>query len=165
MTDNRENGRIEVRRIGIEEPAFIDVLKLRWEELDQNDDIPLPTGPSNNDSHPNAIHVAAFDDARVVGTVRIDLGLDADGLVRRMAVAPDMRRRKIGARVLMLAEHFAADDMEMQTLHLNAKIDAVDFYESQGYHLTGIQYRWPPTEDGERHYEMLKVLIDTEQIK
>jgi predicted GNAT family N-acyltransferase len=163
MTHDGENRRIEVRKIGVEEPAFIDVLKLRWEQLDMADDIPLPTEPSNNDKYPHAIHVAAFDDARVVGTVRIDPGIDADGLVRRMAVAPDMRRRKIGTQVLMLAEHFAVDEMDMMTLHLNAKIDAVEFYKSWGYHLTGKQYRWPSNEDGERHFEMMKVLIDTNQ--
>lgn len=156
---------IETRRIYPNEPFFEDVLELRWYELDKDDGIKLPTNASVNDITPSTIHVAAFDGSRVVGTVRVDSDKEHErtGLIRRMAVAPDMRHRGIGTLALALAEHLSVQRREVIALRLNARQTAVGFYKANGYETTGNYYTWPPTDDGNAHLEMIKYLENDEQ--
>ena len=148
----------EIRKISVDETPFADVLYLRWKELNKPDGYPLPDEPSDNDKKPDAIHVAAFHRYRVVGTVRVDGQPDGDKLIRQMAVAPDMRRRGIGAKVLALAEQIAVEEDGAETFRLNAKQDAVPFYQTQGYQLTDEEYLWqaPAHDNPEVHFVMVK---------
>ncbi len=131
-----------------------EVLALRNIVLNRTVGQPDQTVPSMGDQHEDTIHVAAFDGSHIVGTARFDMYPDhADTyLVRRVATDPDYRRRGIGAGVMRLGEQLAQQQGGAQHLVLHAREEAITFYKSLGYILTGKS----EVHDGNENWEMTK---------
>ena len=101
---------------------------------------------------PEALHVVAFADGRLLGTCRVLLEGD-DARLGRMAVAPDVRGRGVGSAVLHAAEQLARDaGARRMTLH--AQTYARGVYDRAGYEPLGD----PFVEEGIDHIAMEKPL-------
>ena len=84
------------------------------------------------------IHMAAFLGADVVGTARLDL-IESDPQlyeVRTMAVDPNKKMRGIGRRVLAAALS-EAQSRGCRHFTLDARKEAIPFFERVGFELTG----------------------------
>jgi len=99
---------------------------------------------------PQALHVVAVEDERVVGTCRL---LFADGVARlgRMAVEPELRGRGTGAELLDAAERLALA-RGAHTVRLHAQTGALSLYERAGYEPRGERFM----EEGIEHLTMEK---------
>ena len=101
---------------------------------------------------PEALHVVAFADGRLVGTCRVLVEGDR-GRLGRMAVAPDARGRGVGSAVLTAAEELAREaGARRMTLH--AQIESRVVYDRAGYEPRGE----PFLEEGIEHIAMEKPL-------
>lgn len=100
------------------------------------------------DEHdPGAAHLAALDDGRVVGTLRL-VRVAAKGKIGRVAVARTHRRKGVGAAMM----HWAIEQaraMGLTKVVLSGQMDSGPFYESLGfvgtgeiYMEAGIPHRW-----------------------
>jgi predicted GNAT family N-acyltransferase len=78
-----------------------------------------------------ALHLVALEDGRVVGTCRVLLDRQLARL-GRMAVEPGLRRRGIGAALLVEAER-AAGAAGAHTMALHAQLSVRDLYARGGY--------------------------------
>ncbi len=80
-------------------------------------------------------------DGRPIGVVRLDYGGKGTGIVRLVAIAPELQRQGHG-RALGLLVEVEARHRGMHRLMLNAHPAAVGFYERLGWHAEV----WDPTE-------------------
>lgn len=149
----RKDG-VVVRQPG---PAdFPSVFDLRWRVLDEVIGGERQTELSAGDQKPGVLHVAAFDNGAAVSTVRVDPypdGGEGTYLVRKMATDPAYQRRGIGRDVLTEAERLAAEHGARRII-LYSRADAVPFYQTLGYTLTGEVAVY----NGDRDPEMVKDL-------
>jgi len=101
---------------------------------------------------PDALHVVATDDERLLGTCRL---LIEDGVARlgRLAVEPGARRRGVAGAILAEAHALAAAN-GARTVRLHAQVDARALYEAAGYAATG----GPFMEEGIPHLPMERPL-------
>jgi len=101
---------------------------------------------------PEATHVVAVEDGRVVGTCRLVFD---DQLARlgRMAVEPDRRGQGIGAALLAKAEH-EARAAGARRIRLHAQTSARSLYERGGFEAQGVEFM----EEGIPHLTMEKPL-------
>lgn len=79
--------------------------------------------------------LARTGDGEAVGTAR----LTPDRHIGRMAVLPEWRGRGVG-RALLSAIQQHARDAGLETLHLNAQVSAIAFYEKQGFTVEGPEF-------------------------
>jgi N-acetylglutamate synthase-like GNAT family acetyltransferase len=79
-----------------------------------------------------AIHLTAWDAARIVGVGRLHFNSPEEGQVRYMAVEEDCRGRGIGGLILQELEGRARRAGAIRIV-LNARADAVHFYRRHGY--------------------------------
>jgi predicted GNAT family N-acyltransferase len=101
---------------------------------------------------PEALHLVALDEGRLVGTCRL---LFDDGIARlgRMAVEPDVRGRGVGAAILAAAER-EARAARAERIRLHAQTVARSLYERGGFVARGREF----LEEGIAHVEMEKQL-------
>ena len=101
---------------------------------------------------PEALHVVAFEDGRLVGTCRVvfDNGVARLG---RMAVEPDLRGRGVGAAVLEVAEQ-ESRAAGAHRIRLHAQTAARSLYERGGFEVQGEEFM----EEGIPHLTMEKRL-------
>ena len=86
----------------------------------------------------DTIHMAAFEHDNVVGTVRLDLINAETGTyeVRKMAVAQEARSRGVG-KLLLEAAISKAQSCGGDIFMLDARREAISFFEKCGFSLTG----------------------------
>jgi predicted GNAT family N-acyltransferase len=111
---------------------------LRHEVLDPRRQIPSDLVLSAHDYDPEYIHMVAYDDGKIVSTVRlnpVNAGRQVY-LVRKMATAEAYRGKGLGSRVLQMAEAVAID-RGAEAFILDARKEAIPFYEKNGYITTG----------------------------
>lgn len=116
----------------------------------------VPEEIERDDLDATALHAAARDEAgTLIGTGRavIDGGGPGVARVGRMAVAPSVRGRGVGAAVLSLLEREAAARGATRVL-LHAQDHAIGFYAGAGYVPEGE----PFTEAGIAHLAMARDL-------
>jgi len=84
------------------------------------------------------IHMAAFLGEKVVGTVRLDLVGDSPTVyeVRKMAVDPTIQKRGVG-RLMLEAALSEAQSRGCRHFTLDARKEAIPFFERVGFELTG----------------------------
>jgi predicted GNAT family N-acyltransferase len=102
-----------------------------------------------------AEHAVLFDDedpARAVATARL-LTVQGVGIVGRVAVRRDRRRRGLGAEVMAAIEQ-RARELGLPLLELHAQLGAQAFYAALGYQAYGDTY----LEADIPHVSMRKVL-------
>jgi predicted GNAT family N-acyltransferase len=101
---------------------------------------------------PEATHVVALDDGRVLGTCRLVFQGDLARL-GRMAVEQEMRGRGVGAAILREAER-AALGAGARRISLHAQLPARSLYERDGYEQRGAEF----VEEGIEHVTMEKTI-------
>ena len=101
---------------------------------------------------PEATHVVAVDDGRVVGTCRL-LFRGRVARLGRLAVEPALRRRGVGCAILSEASR-AALEAGAQRIELHAQTYARKLYEREGYAQQGEEF----VEEGIAHVAMHKPL-------
>ena len=101
---------------------------------------------------PEALHIVAFEDGRLVGTCRL---LFDDDLARlgRMAVEPGLRGRGVGAAILDAAEA-ESRRAGAERIRLHAQTAARALYERGGFEVRGELFM----EEGIPHLTMEKDL-------
>lgn len=101
---------------------------------------------------PEALHIVAFEDGRLVGTCRLvfDGGIARLG---RMAVEADMRGRGVGALVLDAAED-ESRSAGAERIRLHAQTASRSLYERAGFEVQGDEFM----EEGIPHVTMEKRL-------
>jgi predicted GNAT family N-acyltransferase len=132
-------------------PAEIEAaLDLRYRVFCDEQGVTLEADQDGRD--PEALHIVAFDGARMVGTCRL---LFDDGVARlgRMAVEPDARGRGIGATILEEAER-ESRAAGAKRIRLHAQTVARSLYERGGFEVEGQEFM----EEGIAHVTMEKPL-------
>ncbi|RCU51003.1 MULTISPECIES: bifunctional GNAT family N-acetyltransferase/hotdog fold thioesterase [Corallincola] len=115
----------------------------------------LPKGSEKDEFDPYAHHRMLVDEQglpRAVG--RLYQSSADEGQLRHMAVDPDMRGSGLGSQVIFALEQLARE-LGLKRIVLNARQQALPFYEKQGYQAVGEG----PTHFGQIHHQqMLKEL-------
>jgi predicted GNAT family N-acyltransferase len=140
---------IEVRTAN--DPAEVEAaLELRYRVFCDEQGVTFAAEQDGRD--PQALHVVAFDDGRLVGTCRLVFD---DGVARlgRMAVEPDQRGRGVGAAILDVAEREACRE-GARKIRLHAQTAARSVYERGGFEVQGEEFM----EEGIPHVTMEKRL-------
>lgn len=127
---------IEIRQPDLNE--LIKVQQLRHAVLDAARLIETDHELTSEDFITGAIHMAAFKTENVVGTVRFDVvGTEPDIYeVRKMAVDPTTRSRGVG-RLVLSAALIEAQSRGATGFRLDARKEAIPFFEKLGFNLTG----------------------------
>jgi len=104
-----------------------EVLRRPWGE---------PNGSERDELEAGAHHLAAFDGGRVVAIGRLHETMPGEGQIRFMAVHPDWAGRGVGGRLLAALESIA-EERGMEVIILNARENALGFYQRHGYEIEG----------------------------
>ena len=132
-------------------PSEIDeALELRRRVYVEEQGVALEADRDGRD--PEALHLVAVEDGRVVGTCRL---VFEDGVARlgRMAVEGTMRGRGIGAAILAAAEREARAAGAVR-MRLDAQLTAQSLYERGGFAICGEEF----LDEGIPHVTMEKPL-------
>ena len=128
--------------------------RLRWRVL--REPLGYPRGAEKDDLDHAAFHVTARDrDDRLVGIGRVHFNDDDEAQIRFMATEPKRRRRGVGRAVAERLEQIAAKH-GMKRIVLNARLEAVGFYECLGYTAVGPGPTLAPSVE---HVRMEKSLV------
>ncbi len=140
---------IEVRPAS--DPAEVEAaLALRYRVFCEEQGVSLPADRDGRD--PDALHIVALDDGRVVGTCRLLFGDDVARL-GRMAVEQALRGAGVGAAILGEADR-ASRDAGATRIRLHAQTAARSLYERAGFQIRGEEF----LEEGIPHVTMEKRL-------
>lgn len=126
-------------RLSVGEPrTFVQLeeyFRLRWRVL--REPLGYPRGAEKDDLDHAAFHVTVRDrDDRLLGIGRLHFNDAEEAQIRFMATEPKRRRRGVGRTVIARLEEIAAKH-GVKRIVLNARLDAVGFYERVGYRVVG----------------------------
>ncbi len=79
---------------------------------------------------------------RLVGVIGLELRGEAEGTVRHIAVAPEVRLQGVGRRMIELAESWHA----LSVVDAETDGDAVGFYEACGFRTQSLGEQYPGVE-------------------
>lgn len=96
----------------------------------------LPVSVMDDEHETNAVHLVAKEGDRVVGYGRLAEPDKGRFKISQMAVHPDYQRKGIG-KALLAALLGRADHAGAVEVTLNARVDAVAFYERAGFTRSG----------------------------
>jgi predicted GNAT family N-acyltransferase len=126
----------------ITEPTTEEELKkyysLRYEILRKPWNQPMAS--TKDEWENNSIHVLMLnekDEAIAVG--RLQLNSDEEGQIRSMAVRGDLQGKGLGSKIMDYIEQ-KAKEKKLKHILLDARINAVKFYEKHGYKVIGDSY-------------------------
>ena len=126
---------------------------LRREVFETEQNVPRPLDRDTHDH--NANHVVAFSaDGRCVGTGRLVRVDQRTAQIGRMAVAREVRRHGVGAKVIDLLEQMARL-RGIAELVCHVQQPAIPFFRHRGYVEDGAEF----LEEGLPHVKMRKVLL------
>lgn len=139
---------VEVKRAGSSK-ELEDVFELRHSVFVMEQNVPVEIERDPLDA--TAIHGVALDQNGIVGTGRLIIEENGNALVGRMAVDQTMRRKGIGAKLLIFLEEEAkSHGAKLVTLHAQTYVKS--FYTKHGYREEGE----PFIEAGIEHILMTK---------
>jgi ribosomal protein S18 acetylase RimI-like enzyme len=96
-----------------------------------------PKGSEQDDREADSVHLMLCDASRMPLAIgRLQLNSPQEAQIRFMAVDPTATRQRLGTAVLKALEHRAAV-MGARTIVLNARQQAIPFYQKHGYTITG----------------------------
>lgn len=130
---------------------FLQYYQLRWKILRQPWQQPL--GSEQDEQEQYAVHRMIIDEqSNVLAVGRLEKVTDAQGQIRFMAVDDNMKGQGLGQQVVMALEQ-QASILGMTEITLNAREQAVGFYQKLGYE----KQRYSHTlYDEIKHYTMTK---------
>lgn len=127
----KRNNEVKIKRVDDESyNLYLDVRKKVFVE-EQNVDISLEIDEYDSPNDENVMHVMAVVNNQVVGAARYVKKGDTLK-VGRVAVLKEYRKFKIGTKLLQDAEKQAKNN-GFKRLELGAQIQAIPFYEKNGY--------------------------------
>ena len=100
-------------------------------------------------------HLAAVKKQKIIGVARLEFPTKETAQLRYMAIDNLYQKQGIGRRIVQHMEQYAVQK-KSQVLFLNARENALGFYEKLGYEITGKSYL---LFDSIQHYKMSKTLI------
>ncbi len=87
-----------------------------------------------------SIHVLMLDEKNeAVATGRLQLNNGEEGQIRSMAVRADLQGKGLGSEIIHYIEQ-KAKEKKLKHILLDARINAVKFYEKHGYRVIGDSY-------------------------
>lgn len=113
-----------------------------------------PKGSEQDAKEDNSYHIMALHNDIVVGVARLEFTQQHSAQLRYMAVNESSRNTGIGSKILMHMEKYAKHN-NAHKLILNARENALGFYEKLGYKVTEKSY---VLFDSIQHYRMMKDL-------
>ena len=127
------------------------VLKLRDEVLRKP--LGLNFSPEELEEEKAHMHMAAYEDDRMLGCCMLVKEDPETVRLRQMAVVNDVQGKGIGRALMQFAENLARD-RGYKRITMHARKTAVGFYEKHGYKVTSDEYE----EITVPHYTMEKEL-------
>ena len=131
---------------------FNQYYQLRWETLRKPWN--QPEGSEKDELDKTSIHRMALVNDKVVAVARLHFLDDSTAQVRYMAVDKDFEQQGMGKAVYLSLEEEARKN-KIKTIILNAREQAIGFYEKLGFSVTRKTYL---LFDEIQHYEMQKDL-------
>ena len=134
------------------EEEFKQYYNLRWRILRKPWN--LPEGSEQDEKDDSCYHVMAVNNKIISGIARLEFPTKTSAQLRYMAVDDSYQGQGIGHRIVKHMEQYAKDN-NADELFLNARENAVGFYEKLGYKITEKTYI---LFDSIQHYKMMKKL-------
>ena len=114
-----------------------------------------PYNSTKDEWEDQSIHVLMLDDNNeAIACGRLQINSKSEGQIRSMAVRTELQGKGLGKQIIQYIEQRSAD-LKLQNLILDARINAVQFYESCGYKVIGESYLLFGIIP---HFRMMKVL-------
>jgi predicted GNAT family N-acyltransferase len=113
----------------------------------------VPEDMELDEYDPNAVHVVAKKDNKIIGTGRY-VAEETKARIGRMAVDKEYRGKGVGTGVLKKLEEVASSQ-GLKESYLHSQLHARDFYLKHGYVERGEEF----DEAGIAHIEMYKLLL------
>lgn len=108
-----------------------DILRKPWNQ---------PPRTTKDEWEDQSIHVLMLDDNNeAIACGRLQLNSKEDGQIRSMAVRTDMQGKGLGKQIIQWIEK-KAQELKLKHIDLDARENAVKFYESCGYKVIGDSY-------------------------
>ncbi|MBI2572798.1 GNAT family N-acetyltransferase [Candidatus Woesearchaeota archaeon] len=95
-----------------------------------------PKGSERDDQEHNASHVAIYEKNNLVGVGRLDIISTTKGQIKYIAVEEHARGKRIGTIIMQELEKIAINK-KIKLIFLNARNNAILFYEKCGYKVVG----------------------------
>jgi len=131
--------------------AFSDYYQLRWEVLRK--DWNRAKGSEKDQENENGIHAMIVDkNEQPIAVCRLQKPNETTGQIRSMAVKAENRKKGFGAIIISYLEGLAKAD-GLTTIVLDARENAIPFYERMGYKVVSKSYL---LFDVIQHYRMEK---------
>ena len=143
---------LTIHLIPFASPAYDESVALRDQVLRKP--LGLEFTPEGLAEEYNQYHIAAFDqEANLIAILLLKPVEEATFKMRQVAVDPSWQKKGVGQKLVLYAEQFAKEKA-CQRIEMNARLEAVPFYEKLGYQRFGRKFK----EVGIPHYKMKKVL-------
>ena len=107
-----------------------EILRKPWNE---------PYSSTKDNDEDISIHLLMLDAEEAVGTGRLQLNSKEEGQIRSMAVRDDQQGKGLGKAIVKRIEEEAAKK-GLKNIVLDARINAVRFYEKLGYKVIADSY-------------------------
>ncbi len=115
------------------EKEFEDYFNLRWCVL--REPWHQPKGSEKDELENESFHIMACDENNyVIGVGRLHFNNETEAQIRYMAVVPEYTNQGVGASILKVLEEKARQE-QCKTIVLDARENAVSFYQKKGYEL------------------------------
>jgi predicted GNAT family N-acyltransferase len=99
-----------------------------------------PYSSTRDEWEDQSIHVLMLDENNdAVACGRLQINSKSEGQIRSMAVRTDLQGKGLGKKIIQYIEQRALD-LKLKNIILDARINAVKFYEGRGYHVIGESY-------------------------
>jgi len=99
-----------------------------------------PKSSTKDEWENNSIHVLMLNEkSEAIAVGRLQLNNASEGQIRSMAVRTDMQNKGLGSDIISFIEK-KAKEKNLEYITLDARINAVKFYEKHGYVVAGESY-------------------------
>ncbi|MEE9440271.1 MAG: GNAT family N-acetyltransferase [Saprospiraceae bacterium] len=133
-------------------PTYCQLYNLRNEILRKPLNLKFSINEISNEY--TSFHFGLFNTTDDLLATLILKTVDLDTIkMRQVAVKHNLQKLGLGRRIVVESEHFCRQN-KYKTITLNARIEAIPFYQKMGYKTDGNDF----LEIGIKHYKMIKSL-------